>query len=147
MPNEKLVPQKPLHEVLCAIQGALGEDNQKVFARASREMGRSWAKKIPKARDIDELMERARSYLQDELRLGSVGLERSGGEHILRVRGCHLCHSDLVRERHGIRPACGVSQFPVGAAMENLGVGSARLKEIRKPGPPGECDLVYEFGE
>ncbi len=146
MSPEKLIPQKPLHEVLCAIQGALGEDNQKVFARASRDMGRRWARSIPRARDIDDLMEKIRSYMQDELRLGNVGYEKRGSEHVLSVRSCNLCHSDLVRERHGIRPACGVSQFPVGAAMENLGVSNARLKEIRKPGPPGECDLVYEFG-
>jgi hypothetical protein len=35
MSVEKMIPQKPVFGVLCAIQGALGEENQKVFAKAS----------------------------------------------------------------------------------------------------------------
>jgi hypothetical protein len=31
MSVEKMIPQKPVFEVLCAIQGALGEENQKVL--------------------------------------------------------------------------------------------------------------------
>jgi hypothetical protein len=42
MMERKLVPQKPFLAVLCAIQGALGEENQKVFARASVNLGRKW---------------------------------------------------------------------------------------------------------
>ncbi len=147
MSPEKLVPPKPLHEVLCAIQGALGEENQRVFARASRDLGKRWARTIPPAKDVDELMEKIRAYLQDDLRLGAVGLEKRGREHILKVRGCCLCHGAMVKERHGITPACGISLFPVGAVAENLGIRNVRLKGIGKPGPAGDCDLVYEVGD
>jgi hypothetical protein len=50
MSEEKMVPQKPILEVLCSIQGALGEDNQKVFAKASLAQGRM-GKNFPPCRD------------------------------------------------------------------------------------------------
>jgi hypothetical protein len=31
MSDEKLIPQKPALEILCAIQGSLGIENQRVF--------------------------------------------------------------------------------------------------------------------
>ena len=43
MSDEKMIPQKPVLEVMCAIQGALGsEENQKVFAKASMALGKTW---------------------------------------------------------------------------------------------------------
>ena len=42
-------------------------------------------------------------------------------------------------------PACAMSMFPVGALTENLKLKNVRLKEIRKPGPVGHCDWVYEI--
>ncbi len=47
MAEEKMIPQKPVLEVLCSIQGALGEDNQKVFAKASMARGKTWGESIP----------------------------------------------------------------------------------------------------
>jgi len=47
MSEEKMIPQRPVLEVLCSIQGALGEDNQKVFAKTSMAQGRAWAKLFP----------------------------------------------------------------------------------------------------
>jgi hypothetical protein len=35
--------------------------------------------------------------------------------------------------------------FPVGALIENLKIKNVRLKEIRKSGPVGDCDWVYEI--
>ena len=34
MSEEKMIPQKPVLEIMCSIQGALGEENQKVFSKA-----------------------------------------------------------------------------------------------------------------
>ena len=35
--------------------------------------------------------------------------------------------------------------FPVGALTENLKLRNVRMKEIRKPGPVGDCDIVYQI--
>jgi len=146
MSEKKLVPQKPLIETLCAIQGALGEENQKVFAKASMTLGKTWGAITPKAQSVDDLMEKIANYLQNDYELAkTVKFVKTASEYILEVRGCYVCHGKLVKERHGITPACAISLFPVGAVVENLKIRNARLKEIRKPGPPGECDLVYEI--
>jgi hypothetical protein len=50
----------------------------------------------------------------------------------------------MVKQQHDIRPACAVSMLPVGALTTNLEIRNVRLKEIRKPGPAGDCDMVYE---
>ena len=146
MPDEKMVPQKPVLEVLCSIQGALGEDNQKVFAKASMSQGRNWSKSIPPAQTPESLMEKIANYFQEELKIAkNVKFEKKDHELILQFRGCYICHGKLVKERYGITPACAVSMFPVGALAENLKIRNVRLKEIRKPGPVGDCDMVYEI--
>ena len=142
----KLVPQKPLVETLCAIQGALGEENQKVFAKASMNLGKTWGASIPKANNVEDLMGKIAAYLQNDFQLAkSVIFAKADEEYILQVRGCYVCHGKMVKERHNITPACAISLFPVGVVVENLKIRNARLKEIRKPGPPGDCDLVYEI--
>ncbi len=146
MSEKRLVPQKPLIETLCAIQGALGEENQKVFAKASMNLGKKWGASTPTAQNLDDLMAKIAAYLQNDFELAkTVKFLKSGSEYILEVRGCFVCHGKLVKERHGITPACAISLFPVGAVVENLKIRNARLKEIRKPGTPGDCDLVYEI--
>ena len=144
--ENKIVPQKPLVEALCAIQGALGEENQRVFAKASMNLGKTWGKSLPKADNIDDLMRKIATYLQSDFQLAkTVTFAKIGEEYILQVRGCYVCHGKMVKERHAITPACAISLFPVGAVVENLKIRNARLKEIRKPGTPGDCDLVYEI--
>ena len=146
MSDEKLIPQKPVLEVLCAIQGALGEENQKVFAKASMSLGKVWGKSVPPAKNTDALMQQISDYLRDDLKLAkSITFEKRGQEYIIRNRGCYVCHGNLVKERYSIKPACAMSMFPVGALTENLNLRNVRLKEIRKPGPVGDCDWVYEI--
>ncbi len=147
MSDEKMIPQKPVLEVLCAIQGALGEENQKVFAKASMAMGKAWGKTIPAAENSDALMNQIAKYLRDDLKLAqSITVEKQGQEYIMKNRGCYICHGKMVKERFDIKPACAMSMFPVGALSENLKIRNVRLKEIRKPGPMGDCDWVYEIG-
>jgi len=146
MSDEKRIPQKPVFEVLCAIQGALGEENQKVFAKASMSMGKTWGKSVPTAKNVDALMKQIADYLRDGLKLAeNITVEKQGQDYIVKNRGCYICHGKLVEERYGITPACAMSMFPVGALVENLKIKNIRLKEIRKPGPHGECDWVFEI--
>ena len=148
MSTEKMIPQKPVFEVLCAIQGSLGEENQKVFAKASMSLGKTWGKSTPQAKDVDDLMKKIADYLQNEIKLAqNITVEKQGQEFIVKNRGCYICHGKLVKERYGITPACALSMFPVGALSENLKVRNVRLKEIRKPGPVGDCDWVYEIAK
>ena len=147
MTEDKMIPQKPVLEIMCSIQGALGEENQKVFAKASMALGKTWGKSIPPAQTSDALMEKIANYLQNDLKLAqSVTLEKQAEEYILKFRGCYICHGKLVKERFGITPACGISLFPVGALISKpKNLKNVRLKEIRKPGPVGDCDMVYEI--
>ncbi len=146
MSEEKMIPQKPVFEVLCAIQGALGEENQKVFAKASMAMGKTWGKSIAPAKNLDDLMKQITDYLRDDLKLAqNVTAEKQGQEYIIKNRGCYICHGKMVKEKYGIIPACAMSMFPVGALVANLKIKNVRLKEIRKPGPVGDCDWVYEI--
>jgi len=116
--EEKSIPQKPVLEILCAIQGALGEENQKVFAKASMAMGRTWARTIPKVESPEVLMQKiGRLPFSGDLKLcGKVTFEKSGDDYILHNRSCYVCHGKLVKERYGITPACAISMFPVGAS-------------------------------
>jgi hypothetical protein len=107
--------------------------------------GREWGKNFPPAETLDTLMEKIANYLQNELKIAkSVQFERKDQEYLLSFRGCYICHGKLVKERFGITPACAISMFPVGALTANLKLHNVRLKEIRKPGPIGDCNMAYE---
>jgi len=145
MSEEKMIPQKPVLELFCALQGALGEDNQKVFAKASMYQGKSWGQSIATAQSPESLMQKIADYFQNELKIAkSVTYEKNNEELVLKFRGCYICHGKLVKERYDLKPACAVSMFPVGALISNLKLRNVGLKEIRKPGPVGDCDMVYE---
>lgn len=147
MAEGTMVPQKLILEILCAIQGSLGKENQRVFARAGRSLGAEWAATISRAGSVDELMGKMAAYLQEGLQLAeTVTFEKEGMDYVLKVRRCAICHGKLVKEKHGISAACAISMFPIGALVRNLGIKNARLKEIRKSGPIGDCHLVYEIG-
>jgi hypothetical protein len=146
MAEEKMIPQKPVLEILCSIQGALGEDNQKIFAKSSMSLGKTWAKTISKAENPEALMKEIADYLSKDMKMcKNITFEKQGNEYILKNRGCYICHGKMVKEKHGITPACAISMFPVGALTENLKLRNVRMKEIRKPGQPGDCDLIFEI--
>jgi hypothetical protein len=145
MSEEKMIPQKPVLELFCALQGALGEDNQKVFAKASMFQGKSWGQSIASAQSPEILMQKIADYFQNELKIAkSVTFEKNNEELVLKFRGCYICHGKLVKERYDLKPACAVSMFSVGALAANLKLRNVCLKEIRKPGPIGDCDMAYE---
>ena len=75
----------------------------------------------------------------------SITVEKQGQECNVKNRGCYICHGKMVKDTYGIKPACAMSMFPVGALSENLKIRNVRLKEIRKPGPTGDCNWVYEI--
>ncbi len=103
-------------------------------------------KSVPPAQSPDSLMEKIANYFQEELKIAkNVKFEINGHKIILQFRGCYICHEKLVTERYGITPACAVSMFAVGDLAENLKIRNVRLKEIRKPGPVGDYDMVYEI--
>jgi len=75
----------------------------------------------PRAENPDALMKKVADYLRDDLKVcKNVTFEKQGDEYVLKNRGCYICHGKLVKERHGITPACAISMFPVGALSENL---------------------------
>ena len=91
-------------------------------------------------------MNQIAKYLRDDLKLAqSITVEKQGKEYIMKNRGCCICHGKMVKEKYDIKPACAMSMFPVGALSENLKIRNIRLKEIRKAGPMGDCDWVYEI--
>ena len=146
MVEEKSVPQNLILEILSAIQGALNEDNQRVFAKTGRILGTKWALNQPRAANVDDLMEKVAHYLADELQLAdSVAFIREGEDYVLKLRGCRICLGEIVKERQGFAPACAVSMMPAAAAIRNLELKNVRLKEIRKPGAAGDCEMVYEI--
>ncbi len=146
MAGERHIPQKPILEIFCALQGVLGEENQRVFAKTGRSLGVHWAAAQPRAANAEDLMGRIAAYLKDDLQAGeSVACAREGKDYVLKIRGCYICHGQMVREKHGILPACPLSVFPVGAMRTNLEINNVRLVEIRKPGPNGDCDMIYEI--
>lgn len=66
-----MVPRKPFFEVLTEIQAVLGEENKKIMAKVSMNLGQKWAQtkkdegEIPSS--IKELFDWIAEYLQNEL--------------------------------------------------------------------------------
>jgi hypothetical protein len=124
----------------------IGRRKSEGIRESQYDTWKNLGKNCPCSVSPEALMNQIAEYLQNDLKLAqNITVEKQGHEYIKKNRGCYICHGKMVKDTYGIKPACAMFMFPVGALSENLKIRNVRLKEIRKPGPTGDCDWVYEI--
>ncbi|MFX0094190.1 MAG: hypothetical protein ACFFBD_20800, partial [Candidatus Hodarchaeota archaeon] len=151
--SDRTVPRKPFFEILTEMQAILGKDNPKVMAQVGMRLGRKWGESVRnEVSSIEELIEKAADYLQNELMFAErVEVEHNPVDktHTLKFGSvsnpqecqCILCCGNIVKEKGGT-PACPMSQFIIGALRaikDKIPTKHLQLKQIEKPGPVGVC--------
>lgn len=110
-------------------------------------IGSSWADEFrDKAGEVENLVDFAKAYedfLRDELSFcREVGVEGSDGELSVDVKGCHICFGNELLRKEGSPTMCPI--IPTGLFSIRRVLGrNASLSQVIKPGPVGECRIVY----
>ncbi|MHA2225264.1 MAG: hypothetical protein ACXAC8_08680 [Candidatus Hodarchaeales archaeon] len=157
--NDKMVPQKPFHEILSEIQAVLKDENARVMAKVGRNLGQRWAQAkkdegiIPAS--FQQLFDWIAHYLQNEL-FTAQKVEIIPGKNYIKIKfgvydsdeyQCNICCSHLVKQKGG-QSTCPVSSFMLGAYRvfkNNLNIKKIQLEKIRKPvsKKPGACEQIF----
>ena len=111
-------------------------------------IGSTWAEDFQrKSGSIDEMRDFAAAYedfLRQELNFcEDVKVEGSDGELMVDIKGCHICFGNDELRKEGSPTMCPL--IPTGLfSLRRVAGKNASLARVDKPGPVGECRIVYQ---
>lgn len=124
------------------------EDIDKTNAKMGSILADDWVKaqgKLPIT--LEEFVESYNRYLEESFRFAEAARVRvtdnKGIE--LAVKGCHLCFGNELLRKENQKTACPIIRMTANAILRSTGK-RVTLKEVKKPGPIGECYIEYEIG-
>jgi len=84
-------------------------------------------------------------YLRNDLRFSeNVSVHGKDGELSIEVRGCHICHGNEELRREGDPALCPI--VPTGLfSLSRVAGEKATLREVRKNGVVGDCEICYKL--
>jgi hypothetical protein len=84
-------------------------------------------------------------YLEKELRFcDRVEVNGEGEDLSIGVSGCHICHGNETLKAEGEPALCPI--VPTGLfSISRVSERKASLKEVRKNGVVGECEICYRL--
>ncbi|MDI6874005.1 hypothetical protein [Candidatus Solincola sp.] len=128
-----------------AVVKSLSGDLEKVKSRIGSEWAEDFKKKVGTGLEGEDFRRAFEDYLRDELRFGEqVRVEGEDEGLRIEVRGCHICHGNEELRREGAPTLCPI--IPTGLfSISRVGGRKASLREVRKSGVVGECDILYEI--
>lgn len=129
-----------------AVVKSVAKDLEKVKARIGSEWAEGFRSKAGTGLDGEEFRRALEDYLRDDLRFSEqVKVEDSEGGLKIEVRGCHICHGNEELRHEGSPTLCPI--IPTGLFSISRTTGKkATLREVRKNGVVGECEISYEVG-
>ncbi len=127
-----------------ALVKSLSHDLEKVKARIGSEWAEELRKKVGSGLEGEDLRKALEEFLRDDLRFSEqLSVKNEDGGLRVEVRGCHICHGNEELRREGAPTMCPI--IPTGLfSLSRVGKKKASLREVRKNGVVGECDICYD---
>lgn len=126
---------------------AMVKANAKEVEKVKARIGSQWAEEF-RARtgsklEGEEFNRALEDYLANELRFCEEARVKGGGEELsIEVKGCHICHGNELLKAEGQPALCPI--VPTGLfSISRVGGRKANLREVRKNGVVGECEICY----
>lgn len=128
-----------------AVVKANAENVEKLKSKMGSEFAEEFRSKTGTTLKDDEFNRALEEYLRDELRFCEEVKVRGGDEELsIEVKGCHICHGNEVLKREGEPALCPI--VPTGLfSVSRVAERKASLKEVRKSGVVGECEICYQL--
>lgn len=126
-----------------AVVKASSKDLEKLKSKIGSEWAEEFKEKTGNKLDGEDFNRALEKYLNEDLRFcDEVKVMGKGDELSIGVKGCHICHGNEELKREGQSPLCPI--VPTGLfSVSRVAGRRATLKEVRKPGVVGECEICY----
>lgn len=128
---------------------AVVKANSKEVEKFKSKIGSVWAEEF-RARtgtrlEGEEFNRALEDYLANELRFCDRVMVNGEGEDLsIEVSGCHICHGNEVLKAEGEPALCPI--VPTGLfSISRVCDRKASLREVRKNGTVGECEIRYRL--
>jgi hypothetical protein len=117
---------------------------EKLKARIGSVWADDFKKKTEAEGGVADFAADLEDFLGNDLRFcEKVEVNEENGELQLKVRGCHLCFGNEELRREGSPALCPI--VPTGLfSISRVGRNKATLKEVKKNGVVGDCEIVYK---
>ncbi|WP_287155803.1 hypothetical protein [Candidatus Solincola tengchongensis] len=128
-----------------AVVKSLSGELEKVKSRIGSQWAEDFRKKTGARLEGEEFRRALEEYLHDDLRFSEDVKVQAGGDELkVEVRGCHICHGNEELRREGAPTLCPI--IPTGLfCISRVAGRKASLREVRKNGVVGECDIHYSM--
>lgn len=129
-----------------AVVKSLAGDLEKVKSRIGSQWAEDFKRKAATRLEGEDFRRALEEYLRDDLRFSEqVKVEGNGDDLRVEVRGCHICHGNEELRREGAPTLCPI--IPTGLfSISRVSGKKATLREVRKNGVVGECEIHYGLG-
>lgn len=126
-----------------AVVKANAKDLEKVKARIGSQWAEEFRSRTGTRLEGEEFNRALEDYLVNELRFcEEAHVSGSGDDLSIEIRGCHICHGNELLKAEGHPALCPI--VPTGLfSISRVSGRKAGLREVRKNGAVGECEICY----
>ncbi|MBC7228792.1 MAG: hypothetical protein H5T74_00160 [Actinobacteria bacterium] len=126
-----------------AVVKANAGEVEKVKAKIGSEWAEEFRARAGGRLEGEEFNRALEDYLENELRFCEEAEVRGEGEELsIAVKGCHICHGNELLKAEGQPALCPI--VPTGLfSISRVAGRRASLREVRKNGVVGECEICY----
>ena len=131
-----------------AVVKANRENLEKLKSKIGSEWAEEFRRKAGTKLEGEKFNRALEDYLNNELRFCDEAKVKGEGDDLsIEVKGCHICHGNEVLRKEGEPALCPI--VPAGLfSISRVSGRKATLREVRKPGVVGECEICYSiFGD
>lgn len=127
-----------------AVVKANAKDIEKIKARIGSEWAEEFRAITGRELQGEEFNRALEDYLVNELRFCEEARVKGEGDGLsIEVKGCHICHGNELLKAEGQPALCPI--VPTGLfSVSRVAGRKANLREVRKRGVVGECEICYE---
>ncbi len=129
-----------------AVVKANAKDVEKLKAKIGSEWAEEFHARTGTGLRGEEFNRAFEDYLNNELRFcDRVEVKGDGDDLSIQVVGCHICHGNELLKAEGEPALCPI--VPTGLfSVSRVSGRKASLREVRKHGVVGECEICYKLG-
>lgn len=126
-----------------AVVKANAREVEKIKARIGSEWAEEFRARAGRELQGEDFNQALEDYLVNELRFCEEARVIGDGDDLsIEVKGCHICHGNELLKAEGQPALCPI--VPTGLfSISRVAGRKASLREVRKNGVVGECEICY----
>ncbi len=126
-----------------AVVKANAREVEKGKARIGSEWAEEFRARVGRELQGEDFNQALQDYLVNDLRFCEEARVKGEGDDLsIEVKGCHICHGNELLKAEGQPALCPIVPTALFSISRVAGK-KASLREVRKNGVVGECEICY----